>query len=183
MFPLLVRSDSCPATRAATSKSPPFRRYSAITVPRKLWAQISDGSPAFRARRLIVLNALTRDVPRPCSTSRRPGSQLRKRSPRQSSPIRAALDVGVDVFLCHVMGGGRLVLPVPFAEPKERPPPLSVVIGDLERACGAHARKAIDEDTEERAVTKAHYRQDVDVVEKGPGQLLLVGSVAFPTIA
>ena len=67
-----------------------FRRYSVIPVPRKLCAQISAGSPAFRARRLIILNAATRDIPRSRSTSRHPGSQLRKRGPRRSSPIREA---------------------------------------------------------------------------------------------
>ena len=58
--------------------------------PRKLWAQISTGRPAWRARRLIILNAPTRDIPRSWSASQRPGSQLRKRSPRRSSPIREA---------------------------------------------------------------------------------------------
>ena len=48
-------SYSCPAIRAATSRSRPFRRYSVIPVPRKLWAQISAGNPTFRGRRLIIL--------------------------------------------------------------------------------------------------------------------------------
>ena len=69
---------------------PPFRRYSVIPVPRKLWAQISPGSPALRARRLIILSALSRDIARSCSASRRPGSQLRKSGPRRSSPMPAA---------------------------------------------------------------------------------------------
>ena len=34
-----------------------------IPVPRKLWAQISAGSPVFRARHLIILSAFTRDIP------------------------------------------------------------------------------------------------------------------------
>ena len=50
-----------------------------IPVPRKLWAQISAGSAALWARRLIILKALTRDIPLFWSATRRPGSQLRKR--------------------------------------------------------------------------------------------------------
>ena len=61
------RAAWCASTRArrsvaATSRSPPFRRYSVIPVPRKLCAQISAGSPACRARRLIIRSAVARDI-------------------------------------------------------------------------------------------------------------------------
>ena len=35
--------DSCPAIFAAVSSSPPFRRYSVMPVPRRVWLQISAG--------------------------------------------------------------------------------------------------------------------------------------------
>ena len=45
----VVRRDSCPVTRSATSWSPPFRGNSVVPVPRALWARISAGNAAFRA--------------------------------------------------------------------------------------------------------------------------------------
>ena len=78
--------------RAASSRSPPFRRYSAMPVPRKLWAQISRGRPALRARRLIIRSAVARVTGRSRNASFRPGGQGRKRGPRRSSPISAAAE-------------------------------------------------------------------------------------------
>ena len=39
-----MRVDSCPANRTATSRSPPFRRYAVIPVPRKLCARLRGQS-------------------------------------------------------------------------------------------------------------------------------------------
>ena len=41
LYRWVVRVDSCPAMRVATSRSPPFRSYSVISVPRNLCTQIS----------------------------------------------------------------------------------------------------------------------------------------------
>ena len=89
------RRTSRPDPFSSCASRPARRRHacSAVTSAlqaRKLWAQTSAGSSAILARRLIILNAPTRDIPRSWSASRRPGSQLRKRGPRRSSPIRAA---------------------------------------------------------------------------------------------
>ena len=50
----------CPAIRAATSRSPPFRRYSVIPVPRKLWVKACvrrrGPSPRIRATASVVLS-------------------------------------------------------------------------------------------------------------------------------
>ena len=81
------------------------------------------------------------------------------------------LEVGVDVFLCGVVGRDDVVAPALLVEPEERPSPLGVVVGDAKRDRGAHAREAVDEDAEEGAVTKAHKGRDVDAVEESPGLL------------
>ena len=70
-----------------------------------------------------------------------------------------------------MVGGDHVVPPALLVEPEERPRPLGVVVGDPQRDRGAHAREAVDEDAEERAVTKAHQGRDVDAVEDGPGLL------------
>ena len=86
-----MRVDSCPAIRAATSRSPPFRRYSVIPVPRKLWAQISAGSPGLSG---AALDHLERTEPRHGSVLERiapPGRAAPEEGPRVGpSPMWAA---------------------------------------------------------------------------------------------
>ena len=150
-----MRVDSCPAIRAATSRSPPFRRYSVIPVPRKLWAQISVGSPAVRARRLIIFSAL-KPRHRPILERIAPPGLA---APEQGSAAVFADagggEVGVDVGLRCVVGGDDVVAPALLVEAEERARALGVVVGDAKRDRGAHAREAVDEHAEEGAVAKA----------------------------
>ena len=68
-------------------------------------------------------------------------------------------------------GGDHVIAAAFLVEPEERARSLGVVVGDAKRDRGAHAREAVDEDPEERAVAKAHQRRDVDAIEDGPGFL------------
>ena len=150
-----MRVDSCPAIRAATSRSPPFRRYSVIPVPRKLWAQISAGSPGLSGAALDHLER-TQARHRPVLEGiAPPGLAAPEEGPAAVFADPGGLEVGVDVFLGRMVGGDHVVPPALLVEPEERARPLGVVVGDPERDGGAHSREAVDEDAEERAVAKA----------------------------
>ena len=90
-----------------------------IPVPRKLWAQISAGSPAARARRLIILK---RPHPRHASLLEHvspPGLAAPEEGPAPVLADPGGLEVGVDVFLGDVVGGDDVVPSALLVEPKE----------------------------------------------------------------
>ena len=78
------------------------------------------------------------------------------------------LEVGVDVGLRGVVGGDDVVAPTRLVEAQERAGALGVVVGDAKRDGGAHAREAVDEHAEQRAVAKTCERRGIDAVEKRP---------------
>ena len=94
-----------------------------------------------------------------------PGPAAPEEGPAPVLADAGGLEVGVDVFLGGVVGGDHVVPPALLVEPEERPRSLGVVVGDPKRDGGAHPREAVDEDTEQRAVAKAHQGRDVDAVE------------------
>ena len=67
------------------------------------------------------------------------------------------------------MGGDDVVAPALLVEANERAGRLGVVVGHAHGDCGAHAREAVDEDPEERAVAESRKRCNVDAVEESPG--------------
>ena len=98
-----------------------------------------------------------------------PGLAAPEEGPAAVFADAGGLEVGVDVFLGRMVGGDDVVPPALLVEPEERARTLGVVVGDPERDGGARSREAVDEDAEERAVTKACERRGRRCRRGAPG--------------
>ena len=91
-----------------------------IPVPRKLWAQISAGSPAFRG---AALDHLERPHPRHGPLLEHvapPRLAAPEKGPALVLADAGGLEVDVDVFLGSVVGGDHVIAAAFLVEPEER---------------------------------------------------------------
>ena len=155
------------APRLETTAVPEILRDS---VPRKLCAQISAGSPACRTRRLIIRNAVARAhapiLQTVLPTDRAAPEKRPLSGPPPAPPPR---DTRLRTPAPNGSAGTTLYRPALLVEPEEGSPSLRVIVPQPASDTAAVIRAKLNTRTPISApVSQAGERREVDPVEKPP---------------
>ena len=115
-----MRVDSCPAIRAATSRSPPFRRYSGDPGPGEAVRADLGRQPRLSGAALDHLERVHTRHGLVLEHIAAPGLAAPEEWAAAVLADSGGLEVAVDVALSDVVGGDDVVPPTLFVKPEER---------------------------------------------------------------